>query len=308
MHASPFSSVVAPDPTMSFKCIDVQKLYEKDKNIRKSDVEILTEWLKKQPHLPEMEEMQVVAFLHSCYYQIERAKITIDNYFTMKTHHPELFTTLNETQLRKSMSAVFVKVLPKTTPEGYVVFLLKLLDFKADYFNFFDQVCVINMVSTLYLHQNGFETGAVIVFDSKGFTLSHLAKFNFSALKHAVDHLQEGAPVRVKSVHFINVVPVLDKVMSLIKPLLRGEVFNMLQLHPSMESFHKHIPKECMPEDYGGGVSPCQKLQDENLENCLKSYDFFQWHESQRVDEMKRVGKCASSFGIEGTFKKLNID
>ena len=86
------------------------------------------------------------------------------------------------------------------------------------------------MVSTLYLHQNGFETGAVIVFDSKGFTLSHLAKFNFSALKHAVDHLQEGAPVRVKSVHFINVVPVLDKVMSLIKPLLRGEVFNMVKL------------------------------------------------------------------------------
>ena len=55
MHASPFSSVVAPEPTMSFKCIDVQKLYEKDKNVRKSDVDILTEWLKKQPHLPEME-------------------------------------------------------------------------------------------------------------------------------------------------------------------------------------------------------------------------------------------------------------
>lgn len=34
----------------------------------------------------------LILFLHSCFFRIEPTKTTIDSYFTLRTHSPELFT------------------------------------------------------------------------------------------------------------------------------------------------------------------------------------------------------------------------
>lgn len=35
---------------------------------------------------------EVVLFLHSCYYRLEATKTTIENFFTIRTHAPEIFS------------------------------------------------------------------------------------------------------------------------------------------------------------------------------------------------------------------------
>lgn len=40
------------------------------------------------------------------------------------------------------------------------------------------------------MHQYGFERGGIVVLDAKGFSFAHLAKFNVTAVKHGLEHLQ----------------------------------------------------------------------------------------------------------------------
>lgn len=57
-----------------------------------TEVAILRNWLKKQPHLPqEVTDQQMLTFLHSCNYSLEQTKSKIDSHFTIRTHAPEIF-------------------------------------------------------------------------------------------------------------------------------------------------------------------------------------------------------------------------
>lgn len=81
----------------------VHKKYRNIKDYQRAEeVASIQSWLKKQSHLPKLTNDQVLLFLHSCHYSLERAKETIDNYYTFRTHAPELFTDRNPKKILNS--------------------------------------------------------------------------------------------------------------------------------------------------------------------------------------------------------------
>lgn len=91
------------------KC-NIQKVYHDNPDLKKEDVEILEKWINKQPHLPEVTELQLITFLHSCYYRIEATKVTIDNFFTLRTLTPELFYLPTVEEIIQNFSVGYVNL------------------------------------------------------------------------------------------------------------------------------------------------------------------------------------------------------
>lgn len=65
--------------------------------------------------------------------------------------------------------------------------------------------------------------------------------------------LQDGYPVRFKGIHVLNNTTLWAVLYNFARPLLKDKQKHRFHLHgDDLESLHKFIPKEILPEEYGG--------------------------------------------------------
>ncbi|XP_056648874.1 alpha-tocopherol transfer protein-like isoform X1 [Diorhabda sublineata] len=299
---------------MSYKEINVEELYNKDDKLKKEDVKGLMEWLEKQPHLPNVSELQVAIFLHSCYYGIEATKNTIDTYFTVKTICGDIFGSKNpksDAALQLALNTLLVYPLPKLTDTGDLVVLCSLIDTNPDNYVVASQFNLFDLATVMHTLQNGPPQGVHIVVDMKGIVFAHFLKLNPIVIKKFLYYLQEGMPIRLKSLHFINIVSFMDKILALIKPFMKKELIDSLYLHTNTESIFKQIPKDVFPQEYGGSCESIKILQEKTKCQMNDNAKLIVFLTNQVVDESKRHGKPKNAneiFGVEGSFKKLQVD
>jgi len=292
----------------------VEDQYAKNKDLKKEDVEKLQDWLKSQPHFPPISELELIIFLHSCYQSNEATKTCIDNYYTTRTHCPEFFAERDPDSKtnQESYKVACISLLPKTTPEGYKVFFNRLINTDSSAFNLDNLLKVFDMLRSLDQQEDGIANGVIIIIDLHGATLSHIMKISIMTVKKTMFFLQEAMPVRLKGFHFANAPSFMDKIMSLIKPFIKKELLNMLHIHQSnSDSIFKLIPKDCLPAEIGGTLGNCLDFHKTTIERLLKNKEFFLEEEKLVINEKLRPGKPKNAgdlFGVEGTFKKLDID
>ena len=118
--------------------------------------------------------------------------------------------------------------LPKETPDGSTIFFVKLTDTTPDKYIFVDQCRYFDMISMLHLYQKGTSKGHLIVFDMKGISFPHLAKLGPITMKKLLFYLQDALPVRLKGLHFVNIVPFMDKILALMRPFMKKELMDVV--------------------------------------------------------------------------------
>lgn len=80
--------------------------------------------------------------------------------------------------------------LPKLTPEGDRVVLVKLMDTNPDSYNFTQQVKCFDMLTLAHLHQHGPNNGIIILMDLDGIVFGHFLKLNVVVIKKFLYYLQ----------------------------------------------------------------------------------------------------------------------
>lgn len=304
------SSVIMPP-----QYVTIEEECKRNPELKMSDLQILKDWMDKQPHLPNIEIIYFALFLHSNYYHLEATKKILDNFYTIRTHTPELFSNrdpIGWKELRKAFTVIAAVPLEQKTKEGYLITFLKFLDPNLSKFDYLECTKYLFMTCEIQNVVRGTSQGQVIVIDASGLSFGHLARVNLMSIKKILYYVQEAIPIRLKSIHIFNTVPVVDTLFNMIKPFAKAELLKLVHFHSKLETVQKFLSIDSLPNEYGGKAGSTEELVAKNIKLLEEFREWFLYDERiGRVNESLRVEKfqnMESLFGVDGSFKKLEID
>jgi len=88
-------------------------------------------------------------------------------------------------------------------------------------------------------------------------------------------------------------------------------LISQFHIHSKLETLYQYVPKECLPAEYGGSNGTIQDVISTWRTKLLDYKPFFEEEASYGTNEKLRRGQpvnAESLFGIEGSFRKLDID
>ena len=159
--------------------------------------------------------------------------------------------------------------LPKRTPEGYTIFFMKALSENMINYPLETFFKYAHMVSMLEVYQNGPPNGHVIVQDIQPFPASYVPKLEFGLFKKFFYYHHEFVPtMQVKGLHLVNTNPKMDEIMAVLESASLKSLLPLLLAHKSIDGLVKYVPRECLPQDYGGLLEPSSVLHCELSLDC----------------------------------------
>ncbi|GFG36891.1 hypothetical protein Cfor_08697 [Coptotermes formosanus] len=294
--------------------ITAQEEFAKNNKLKREDIEYLRDWMSKQPHLPTgITDEQLILFLHCCQYSLEACKQTIEAYYTIRTHAPEMFGNRDprRKEIQQTLSILEMVTLPNRDQHGNIVMAGRLIDGDVSKFCYEDCLTMWYMLQDITLRENGTVPGFTFVLDMKGASLGHIAKISLASLKKYYMYIQDAFPGIVAANHMVNANLVTEAFMNMSKPFLKKELANKIFVHTSLESLHEHVTKDALPKEYGGNLDSMSSYHKITVAQTEVYRDWFKEEETLRVEESRRPGKAKNTgdvFGVEGSFKKLDID
>ncbi|XP_037813925.1 alpha-tocopherol transfer protein-like [Lucilia sericata] len=283
-----------------------------------ADLEALKTWIKQQPHLrANTDDQLLIAFLRGCKYSLERAKSKIDKFYTLKSKFPEIFrpTDVDDAKFRDIFRLGMWSYLP--TPlngNGPRIGIMRMGLYPADKYNIEEVMTVASAMQEIVLLEDDYAVinGVVFIGDFEKATMAHMFQMTPSVAKKMTVFSEEAIPLRPKASHFINTPTGFEPVFNMIKPMMSEKQQKRLYVHGNkMDLLTNEIPLKYLPKEYGGENGCIADLTVE-WEKKLDDYrDYFKKNAEFGTDEKLRPGKAIdfdSMFGIEGSFRKLNVD
>ncbi|XP_075983843.1 clavesin-1-like [Anticarsia gemmatalis] len=298
------------------KPITIEREYEKNPDISPEDIRKLREWLKTQPHLPgeHLTDVDLLIVYHCCDKSMEVSKQVMDLHYTLRTMFTQFFKDrCFDKKADFSMNTVLYAPLPTKTLQGDRAVYLRLLDPDPKNFYFVEAVRAFMMMFDMWQYEEGTFQGFVMMIDMDSTSLSHVTRLDIMAVKKVLYFLQECMLTKLKGLHFLSAPYFMDKLMMLLKPFLTKQLMDMLHIHQvGSDSIYSIVPKEAFPKEEGGSYKDHNTIRDELIHRMQANSTFLREENRRRVNEALRPGgkpsQVEKEFGMQGSFKKLDID
>ncbi|XP_063904193.1 uncharacterized protein LOC135123465 isoform X2 [Zophobas morio] len=238
------------------------------------DVRKIKEWIKKQPHFPEMmADKKIQNFLILNKGSVERSKEKIENYYNVRSRLPEIFDNIHPKlpYMEKVKESVFFVPLPKLTKEHYRVCIYKMRDIHSA-----ENVEMVHFIHLVFNIQEirmieDVTYGDVFIFDGKHSTLRFMLKATpVMIYKALIVIYKQVFSNRLKAVYLINAPYYVEKFVDFLKSALKPKLITRIHFCENSDDLVEKIGKEILPEDYGGEEKSLKELQaDKKIQNFL---------------------------------------
>ncbi|KAL7030133.1 hypothetical protein ACKWTF_006537 [Chironomus riparius] len=271
-----------------------------------NDVVRLRQKLVSFPHVPLLiHDKILLIFLNGCEGDIEAAAKRIESYYNIKNSSPELFWNRDpeSKELQFSFQIQQMATLP-ISPDNCVVFIHRTVDTDPHKYHYDDVFKMFMMMAEIAIFTNGPRNGSIFISDWTGAKFGHLFRASISSIRKSLDFVQNAIPMEIKAVHILNSSYLIQVLFSIIRPFMKKELYDIIHIHPSNlnyeEFFEKHVPRHCMPADYGGDLQPLKILHSKNVETLLSYKEYFYLEElyskqefDQYTDELLEDSKIS---------------
>ncbi|KAH8386520.1 hypothetical protein KR093_001035 [Drosophila rubida] len=264
--------------------------------------------IKAQPQLPHnISSTLLRRFLHATRGDLAAAQRLLELNYAQRNKHAQIFIDRDpmDASSQQLLQVADLVPLPGLTPENNKLLFYRLIDYDADKFNFTASIKVFFMVADCRFAtetEGRLSDGEIPIFDMAGYTLRHLTKTALSALRVYMKFVQEAHPVRLKEIHVLNCPSYLDKVLTVVKPFIKSEVFKLIHFHlPDADTPYQHFPRAMMPHEYGGEAGKMADLKQHWMQLLQQQREYLMdagnW----------RLNKCSKKSPTQ-SLKTLEID
>jgi len=283
------------------------------------DLEIIKTWISKSPHLHSIKQDDefLKMFLRGCKFSLEKTKEKLDFFFTVRGNLPTWFDNWDPRlpEIRNIIKAGIYIPLPGYDKHGRKVIVMRggLSDpntmKKEDEF----KASGMLMESALNGDKQAVIRGIVLLQDLEGMTLSHALAVSPAVMKKAMTVWQDAYPSRPKALHFLNMPSAMESVFKMAQGFQNEKMRARNHVHPvgDYSKVQEDLGLEVLPTDFGGTNVSLSELRDYWIDQMERNRDWLMEQSKYKTDESKRPGKPKSHadlFGIEGSFRKLEID
>lgn len=192
-------------------------------------------------------------------FDLEAAKKLLIYFLETRMKNPQIFSNRDvlSDEFQLAMKTFQCCALPQNTKENHKISVFRLVDSNPDNFSYVE---IIRMILTLLdarlicVDPNELIDGEISIVDVSGFGFKHFTKVlaNLGTMKAYFMYAQEAAPIKIIQSHFVNCPPIMGKMLAVMKPFMKKEVWDTLKIHSSLDSLYECLPKELLPVDYGG--------------------------------------------------------
>jgi hypothetical protein len=291
----------------------VRKFYESfETTVQRvdKDVEIIREWLKIRPHLPElMDDVKIKNFLNLSKFSIEKTKKKIDMYYTIRSVIPDLFEKSNPklTHMQRLLDMTYCCTPLQAMNGIHRVYILKV---KApNTFNARDLLMHFFNIFELRLYED-FITDDIFIFDMDNFTFNDMNKLTPSLVAKAIAVYKKVYSLRLKNIYYLNSPSYVSILLSIMKSVVKEKIFDRIQVHQDAEVIKQILTKDTLPKDYGGEGPALEDLNELTRRKLAQYQERFDRLDALRVNENLRPEELDNDeiLGFYGNFKKLDVD
>ncbi|XP_034828370.1 retinol-binding protein pinta-like [Maniola hyperantus] len=284
-----------------------------------SDIQALRDWLKKQPHLKSVNPSNqwLIGFLRGNKFSLERSKEKLEMYYTLRTVLPEIYQNRDPFDPKIQEILQMGHYLPSKTTETDDACRICVARFKntsTKHLNILDVIKVCFMINEIMILEDDNYTiaGLNTLVDLEGTGINLLLQWTPAIAKKVVTVVETAYPLRFKGCHILHTPPGFEVAYSILKTFLSEKLKQRLFVYTQMnESMYNVFSRKVLPQEYGGENDTIQELID-HWKAKVESYrEWFLIEDEQRSDETLRLGEpktSSSLFGVEGSFRKLEVD